>query len=159
MPATPSEFTKSLIAIGGVESLPKQPGRIARFFGQRAVEYALHDIYDAVKLDYEITDRALMIHGTDRLARVFVPSDQRDLAYQALRQLGVESYDMYSQLGDRGNQWVQVSLDGDREFRAYAATRYLLDDAPEEDGIVGITVAELQLAMTGVPVKPNDSDR
>ena len=158
------------------DPINKKKGRLTRVLsrlGMRASKDApayadgvmTDDIYDAtvivvdeVSRDSDVVDASIMgeemmgygkkIHPQVEL-RFLVPVTNRDMVDAVFRLIGIEERDMYIQDGVPGNRWVQVSLDGDPEFRMYAGTRYLLDGAPAEGGVVDADPNTLEVALTG----------
>lgn len=158
------------------DPINKKKGRLTRVLsrlGMRASKDApayaggvmTDDIYDAtaivvdeVSRDSDIVDTSTMgeemmgygkkIHPRVE-SRFLVPVANRDMVDAVFRLIGIEKRDMYVQNGVPGNRWVQVSLEGDPEFRMYAGTRYLLDGAPAEGGVIGVDPDALELALTG----------
>ena len=142
--ATKEEFATAMCEIGGRRE--HRFPRLARTFRRLGGSAVLMDIFDATVINVAANGYTI----TPRLEqRVYTPIDNREAAWEVLWTLGVQSFDTYTQEGAGGNQWTQLTLVGDPEFRRYAATRRLLDTAPEEGGLVEISAESLSLAVNG----------
>ena len=158
------EFKAAMLEIGGEEIIRQEAegtkesrmSRLLSKLGRRAAKAPTNsmsakedDIFDAtvIVVDRE-TDSGKSIHPETQAA-FYMPVKNRAMVGAALKLMGLEFEDIYIQEGAAGNQWVQVSLEADSEFRMYAGTRYLLDGAPAEGGVIGVDPDALELALTG----------
>ena len=153
MAVSREEFRQAFIDVGGHEtySLVDRGKLLLRRMGARSLQLAELDAYDAIELV-----KQGMTTNVHTVQRMFVRMEHRYAALMALDELGVNGYDRYVQTDASGKQWTQLTLSADPEFRAYAATRRLLDGTYEEDSIVEVSEADLHLAVTGEPLETDE---
>lgn len=142
----------------------KKMGRAARVMSWLRAEPdmtdVVHDIFDATAVRKVEMGMGITSHrrtATEVVSRWFVPVEHRAQAIDGLVEAGVAAPDIYTQAGEAGNNWYRVNAGGDPvEFRSLFTMRKLLDEAPDEGGIVDVPASDLNLAVNGEPLTDPD---